>query len=193
MKKTIFGLILIGLTLMSCCKPELIGNVANNLRPQETDNWCWAATTQMLAQHFQISVTQCAIANHRLGKNNCCNPKTSGKPCPKNEDCNQAGWLELDFVGLKFSESKTALAWNKLQKQIFCEKKPMGYAYGTPGIVGHVLVIKGYITLSGTRYVVLNDPWSPCAGQERIITYEQYADPAGTSTHWSTWYDLAKK
>jgi len=195
MKRIILGLFFIGLTftLTSCCKPEVIGNVPNTLRPQETNNWCWAATTQMLAQHFQISVTQCALANHRFGKSNCCNPQTTGTPCPKTADCNRPGWLELDFAGLKFSESTTALTWEKLQKQIFCSKKPMGYAYGTPGVVGHVVVIKGYVTVGGTRYVVLNDPWSPCVGQERLITYETYADPAGSSTHWDTWYDLAKK
>ena len=111
----------------------------------------------------------------------------------KNSACNKPGWLELDFAGLKFTETKTALTWDALKKQIFCAKKPMGYAYGTPGVVGHVLVIKGYITLNGTRYLALNDPWAPCSGQERFITYEEYENPPGTSTHWSTWYDIAKK
>lgn len=69
----------------------------------------------------------------------------------------------------------------------------MGYAYGTPGVVGHVVVIKGYITVAGTNYVVLNDPWDPCHGTERLLEYTFYADPAGTSTHWKTWYDIAKK
>jgi Papain-like cysteine protease AvrRpt2 len=179
--------------LVGCCKPEISGNVPNTLRAQETDNWCWAATTQMLAQHFGISVNQCSLANHRLGKTGCCTPRTEGTPCPKTDDCNSPGWLELDFAGLTFSESGTALTWHKIRKQIFCRKKPMGYAYGTPGVVGHVLVIKGYVSVNGTRYLVLNDPWSPCAGTERLITYAEYADPSGTATHWNTWYDLAKK
>ena len=79
------------------------------------------------------------------------------------------------------------------KKQIFCAKKPMGFAYGTPGVVGHVLVIKGYVTVAGTNYLVLNDPWNPCTGQERLITYAEYQDPAGTSTHWNTWYDIKNK
>lgn len=192
MKKTILSFILIGLTLISCCKPEIIGNVPNNLQPQQTGNWCWAATTQMIAQHFGITVTQCSLANYRFGKSNCCDSETSGVPCPKTDDCNNPDWPQLDYVGLKFTESAAALSWEKLQKQIFCAKKPMAYAYGGIG-VGHVLVIKGYLTLNGTRYLVLNDPWSPCVGEERIITYEQYADPAGAATHWSTIYDIAKK
>lgn len=194
--KTLQGLsfaFVIAILLNSCCKPELIGNVPNSLKPQETNNWCWAATTQMLAAHFSISVTQCSLANQRFGRTDCCNPQNEGSTCPKTNNCNMPGWLMLDEVGLKFDETSTARSWTDMRKQIFCSKKPMGYAYGTPGVVGHVLVVKGYITLNGTNYLVLNDPWSPCSGEERIITYDQYADPAGSATHWNTWYNIAKK
>ncbi|HEY1031784.1 MAG TPA: papain-like cysteine protease family protein [Flavipsychrobacter sp.] len=178
--------------ITSCCKPEITGNVANTLRPQETNNWCWAATTQMLAQHFSVSVTQCSLANQRFNMTNCCSPKSTNASCPKIDDCNKPGWVMLAACGLTSDEATSALSWEDLRKQIFCSKKPMGYAYGTPGVVGHVVVIKGYLTLNGTNYVVLNDPWAPCTGQERIITYDQYADPAGTATHWTTWYNIKK-
>src|SRR5438045_5851682 len=52
--------------LSGCCRPEIIGSVPNTLRPQETNNWCWAATTQMLAEYLGLSVTQCALANQAL-------------------------------------------------------------------------------------------------------------------------------
>jgi hypothetical protein len=194
-KKSVAAIIVastLTLFLTGCCKPEIIGNVPNTLRPQETNNWCWAATTQMLAKHFDINVNQCDLANHRFGKSNCCTPQNTNSSCPKTVDCNQAGNLELDYVGLKFSVSTTALSFEDLKKQIFCAKKPMAYAYGGTGI-GHVLVIKGYITVNGTNYLVLNDPWSPCVGSERTITYEEYADPTGSVTHWDTYYDLTKK
>lgn len=177
----------------ACCNPEIIGNVPNNLRPQETNNWCWAATTQMLAQHFGLNVTQCDLANYRLGKTNCCNPQNQGASCPKTNDCNNPGWLELDFAGLSFQETTTARSWADMRKQLFCAKKPMGYAYGTPGVVGHVVVVKGYVAVGSTNYLVLNDPWSPCSGAERLLEYSSYADPPGASTHWRTWYDLQKK
>src|SRR5262245_34187289 len=152
--------------LSGCCKPEIIGSVPSTLRPQETNNWCWAATTQMLAEHLGISVTQCSLANHRFGKTNCCDQQNPPNACPKTNDCNTPGWLELDFAGVKFSQTSTARAWNDMRKQVYCSRKPMGYAYGTPGVVGHVLVIKGYVTVAGTNYLVLNDPWSPCNGAE---------------------------
>jgi len=179
--------------LSGCCEPEIIGSVPNTLRPQETNNWCWAATTQMLAGHFGISVEQCSLANHRFAKTNCCDLQNPPGNCPKTNDCNTPGWLELDFAGLKFTETTAARSWNNLRDEIYCAKRPMGYAYGTPGVVGHVLVVKGYVSVAGTDYLVLNDPWAPCTGSERLITYAEYADPAGASTHWATWHGLAKK
>lgn len=180
--------------LQGCCTPsKIVGSVNNPLRPQETNNWCWAAVTQMIAENEGKIVTQCDLANHRFGKNNCCDFQNNGQSCPKTNDCNTPGWLELDYAGLKFNESATALSWDKLKKNIACSKNVLGYAYGTSGVVGHVVAVKGYMVLNGTNYVVLNDPWAPCAGQERVITYDQYVDPAGTATHWNTWFDVSKK
>jgi hypothetical protein len=193
--KTTFVAVAISYGLLfftGCCTPEISGNVPNVLRSQQTNMWCWAATTQMLAQHFNISVTQCDLANHRFGKTNCCNNQNAGSSCPKTNDCANPGDLELDYAGLKFDQSTTALSYDDLKRQIFCSKKPMGYAYGGIG-VGHVLVIKGYVTVGSTKYLVLNDPWSPCVGEERLITYEEYADPAGNVTHWKTWFNIEKK
>ncbi|MCP4609470.1 MAG: hypothetical protein GY845_12220 [Planctomycetes bacterium] len=187
-------LLLAAVYMLGCpCEPEIIGSVPNVLHPQQTNNWCWAATTQMLAQHVGIYVTQCDLANHRFGRTDCCNNQNTNSDCPKTDNCNMAGWLELDYAGVKFDESSAARTWAQLQDEIYCEENPMGYAYGTPGVVGHVVVIKGYITVAGTNYVVLNDPWGPCVGSERLITYNQYANPAGTATHWRTWFDLEKK
>lgn len=191
----ISSLAILSLVLLNgCCNPEVIGSVPNTLRTQETNNWCWAATTQMLAQHFGLSVTQCSLANHRFGKTNCCEPQTEGSSCPKTNDCNTPGWLELVFAGVTvFDESAAALSWSDVRRQVYCTGKPMGYAYGTPGVVGHVVVVKGYVSVGGTDWVVLNDPWEPCRGTERLLTYADYADPPGTATHWNTWYNIAEQ
>jgi Peptidase_C39 like family len=175
-----------------CCKPEIAGNVPSTLRNQETNMWCWAATTQMLAQHFSITINQCNLANDVLGRTDCCNGQNSGSNCPRVNVCAEPGWVEIDRAGLKSKTTSTGLSWEDLRKQIYCAKKPMAYAYGGTGI-GHVLIIKGYITVGNTNYVILNDPWSPCAGQERLITYAEYVDPSGSINHWETWYDVEKK
>ncbi len=175
------------------CTPPKSSSVTNTLRSQETYNWCWAATTQMLAQHVGQTVTQCDLANHRLSKTNCCDYQNAGQPCPKTNNCNTPGWPELDYSGVKSNESSTALSWANLKNQIYCSKKPMGFAYGTSGVVGHVVVIIGYQTIDGINYVVLNDPWTRCNGQVRSITYAEYVNPSGSATHWNTWYNIEKK
>lgn len=191
-RRVAFRLLSLSLLLFvtGCCDPEVIGSVPNDLRAQETNNWCWAGVTQMLASHLDVSTTQCALANHRFGRTDCCDPEDEGVPCPKRDECNQPGWLELDHLGVTADESEDALSWDGIQSQVYCRAKPMGYAYGTPGVVGHVVVVKGYVTVGGTDYVVLNDPWAPCAGSERLLPYAEYADPPGSATHWNTWYNI---
>lgn len=189
----LFIFMLLLFMLGGCCKPsEVIGSVNNSLRPQETNMWCWAAVTQMIANNEGITVSQCELANHRFGETNCCDPKNPGSNCPKTDDCRKPGWLELDFAGLKFTETATALPLSDIRKQIYCYKNVLGFAYGGTGI-GHVVAIKGYVNVGGTDYLVLNDPWSPCSGQERLITYEEYVDPAGDVTHWASWHTISKK
>ncbi|WP_372490033.1 papain-like cysteine protease family protein [Chitinophaga sedimenti] len=36
------------LYLAACCKPANVGSQAVPLISQQTNNWCWAATTQMI-------------------------------------------------------------------------------------------------------------------------------------------------
>ncbi|KAB2835746.1 MAG: hypothetical protein F9K48_03600, partial [Candidatus Brocadia sp.] len=81
-------LLVISFYMVGCCDPEIAGNVPNTLRPQQTNNWCWAAVTQMLAQHVGNSVTQCDLANHRFGRTDCCNNQNPESDCPKTDACN---------------------------------------------------------------------------------------------------------
>jgi len=190
---TILGLIGLLFFMQSCCTPGIIGSVNNVLHPQQTNNWCWAATTQMIAQNEGIIVSQCDLANHRFGKTNCCNDQPNDSSCRKTNDCDESGWPELDFAGLKFTETATAISWNELKKAIYCSKDVLGYAYGQPEVIGHVVVIKGYVSVGATNYVVINDPWAPCDGEERLLEYNEYVDPTGPTSHWSTMYKISKK
>ncbi len=203
---TVFGFCLTSY-LAGCCRPGLSGDVPNTLRPQETNNWCWAAITQMLAEHLSISTNQCTLANMRFGgqnefEANCCTEQTRGTPCPKTSDCDLPSQLALAYVNMTASESSTALSWSNIKSQIACAGKPMAYGYGTKGAVGHVVIVRGYtvipaVTVRGaggsTSYLVLDDPAPACTGQQRLITYAEYVDPAGSATHWTTYYDIARR
>ena len=162
----------------------------------------------MLGEHLGIQITQCKLANMRWGGQNefeadCWTEQTRGTPCPKTNDCDLPSQMNLNVIDAQASQSSTALSWSNLKSQIACAGKPMAYSYGTKGAVGHIVVIKGYTVLPGlaavrgtggmVSYLVLNDPAPACTGQQRLITYSEYADPAGSATHWLTYYDIARQ
>src|SRR4030095_14730014 len=167
-----FACISLGIVIQGCegckCTPELAQTVAVTLRPQETNNWCWAATTQMISSFMGVGRTQCDLANQRFGRTDCCTGN-----CPKTDSCNRPGWTMFDECGLNSVCSNTALSWDEIKNQIFCRKQPMSYAYGPKsGGVGHVVVLNGYAELGNNntdRYIYIKDPWAPCTGNTRFI------------------------
>ena len=52
-----------------------------------------------------------------------------------------------------------------------------------------MMVATGYVTIEGTNYVSILDPWSPCNGDSRIITYAAYVSGSGY-THWDDFYEI---
>ena len=177
---------LAGFALTGCCTPnEIVGAVSVQLRPQETNNWCWAATTQMITEYYGHGRSQCELANERFSMTTCCEGD-----CPKNSACNIPGWTMFAECGFDSTASATPLSWYDLKCEIDCDDSPLSYAYGPKsGGVGHVLVISGYARLDGTDYVALTDPWDPCDGAQRWITYSEYSS-SGTSNHWETSYNF---
>ena len=179
------------LALGGCCsasKADMVSSRHVTLRPQETANWCWAATTEMIAETQGETLEQCELANDRFGRTDCCEGA-----CPKNDDCNMPGWTMFTETGASLDTASSPLSWNAIKEQIYCDDRPMAYAYGPKtGGVGHVLVVYGYAELGSAgsqRYLFLKDPWSPCNGQDRAITYDEYSS-SGTTDHWSTMYNI---
>ncbi len=171
-----------------CCPYKGVGTRTVTLRPQETNNWCWAASTQMVTESLGENIAQCDMANKRFNRNDCC---TSG--CPKNPACNKPGWTMFSQYGYDFDNSSTPLTWDQIKHQICKEKRPMAYAYGPKsGGVGHVVVIRGFSEVEGSRDLLLRDPWSPCNGSTRAITFQEYTNSL-TTNHWSTMYNIKKK
>ena len=96
-----------------------------------------------------------------------------------------------------FSFDKTtnaALSWDDLKEQVSdeknCCKTPFCFSWKWNGGGGHMMVVKGYVTVAGTNYVVILDPWAPCYGDEKIITYDAYVENPGIYTHWDDYYNI---
>lgn len=183
-----------GLLLSGCCNPNTtVGSQPVTLRPQETNNWCWASTTQMITTFLGHGRTQCDLANERFSRTDCCNDEPTDNTCRKTNACNTPGWTMFAESNFNATASATPLSWDSIKSQVYCAKKPMSYAYGPKsGGVGHVVVINGYFEVNGIRYVTIVDPWSPCNGANRSITYEEYSN-SGSTDHWETNYDITWK
>jgi hypothetical protein len=177
-----------GLLMQACCSilpPPPTANVGLMLQPQETNNWCWAATTQMITTHLGHGVTQCDLANQRFGRNDCC---TAG--CPKNAACNMPGWTMFTEAGFTTQVTSTPLPWSRVTRELACSKRPMSYAYGPQsGGVGHVVVVSGYRDLGAIKYLAISDPWAPCQGTFRFLSFDEYSN-SGTTNHWATNYEI---
>ncbi len=199
------ALSLVPLCLSGCCTPALVGALPVQRHPQETSNWCWAGSGQMVMHYLGNNVSQCTQANTRFGRNDCCNidlcpAPTEAPTYDANGNCTGCacpGWPQFDKFGFTFKRTASApLSWDDLRKQVSnepsCAKKPFAFSWAWAGGGGHMMVVKGYLTLAGTSYVVILDPWGPCTGDERIITYADYVSSAGNYTHWDDFYDVTK-
>lgn len=186
------------LAISGCCECpgdcKNLSSVSVPIRPQETNNWCWIACTQMIHSFFGHSINQCDLANTRLGRTDCCNFQNDGNSCPKTNNCNTPGNTRATIESLNYTvtESTTPLGWDVLRKQIYCSKKPMVFGDGAAnGGVGHVRVIYGYVNAGGQRWISLSDPWSPCEGSDDLISYEEYANTSGPArVHRKTLYNI---
>src|SRR5262245_45820165 len=82
-----------GHMLMAVGVPPGDASLAIAYQEQLADNWCWAASTVMIAAFHSRNTTQCDVANLGLMRADCC-------PAVPHGSCNVAGWPPFD--GLAF-------------------------------------------------------------------------------------------
>jgi hypothetical protein len=161
-----------------------------NLSPQELDNWCWAASGQMVMVYLGQAVTQCAEANEYFGHNppDCCPSTTAGT------GCDTGGWPTFSKHNIAFLETPegVALTLDQLKLQIGCRHMPVAFSWKWDGGGGHMMVAVGYNTLSVAPLVEVDDPWAPTVGSHRFITYDEYVAAANDHSHWSDFYNFSK-
>lgn len=194
----IAGLIIV-LQLSGCCDCpgdcKNLGSVSVPIRPQQTDNWCWIACSQMIHEFFGGSIQQCDLANTRLGRTDCCNNEGDAS-CPKTDNCNTPGNTRatIESLGYTLTQADSPLGWDVLRHEIYCSRKPMVFGDGAAsGGVGHVRVIYGYVMAGGQRWISLSDPWAPCVGSDDVISYEEYSNTTGPGrVHRRTLHQIRK-
>ena len=193
------------------CIPGATTVLPVRMRPQQTTQWCWAASGQMVMEYLGTNVAQCTQANDRLTRTDCCND--GGGMCGfslitypiLHSACIQPNWPDLGHYGFTSNETAngTALSWNELRRQIsdapYCGSTPVVFSWNWTGGGGHAMVARGYHTLYlpvtdapdvRINYVHVNNPWLPCFGDDQIITYDEYVARPGNHTHGSDIFDI---
>lgn len=136
---------------------------------QENDSVCWAASAQMVINHYlttegQSPITQCSIVDEILNPpNSCCGVMDSNGACFQ-DGLPETVFNEKDFTyasAVKDPPSRENL-WGKVTSQI-CEDKPFILAEYFVGVGGHSSVIYGFggNGLAGERWVDIYDHFDP--------------------------------
>ncbi len=183
-----------------CCTPKAIETLPATPHSQETRMWCWAASGQMVMEYLGSNVAQCTQANNRFGRNDCCNITLCPNPV-QNHPCVTGGWPEFNKYGFQSTHTtNAALSWDDLKKEISnssnCGRRPFAFTWAWPNGGGHMMVAMGYTTVPlaamTLNLVEIFDPWNPCIGDHRFITYDYYVQSPGHHTHWDDYYQVRR-
>ena len=175
----------ISFTWDGCCPPYDDSKVLPvTLWPQETSQWCWAASGQMCMDFLGNNVSQCTQANNRFGRTDCCT--TPG-------NCVTGGWPEFDkynFTSLNTNNSP--LSWDKIRDEIDCKNRPITYTWHWAGGSGHMVAVVGYSIgeCNGDKFLHINNPLPVNTGSVYTITYDAYVAGDPGSSHWNDYYEI---
>lgn len=171
------------------------------LQWQETPEWCWAASGQMIMNlRGPVNVPQCYQVNEFMGRTDCC-----ALPVPA--ACVQPGWPQFDHWGFTSSRTSwgTPLNWAQVRAQID-QGKPFMFVWAWNGGGANTLVARGYINIPilGLNWLLVDNPMptqlggvsgnasGPFGGDLEIITYGEFVGGPGYShTHGADVYDVS--
>jgi len=186
------------------CTPNNLTILSVTLRPQETSMWCWAASARMVMEFLGTTVRQCTEANDNFGRIDCCNDDAGVCGANPNQyranhaGCIQGSWPDFGHYNFDSNNVWRALTWDELKRQISntpnCRAEPVAFAWQWIGGGGHMMVAYGYFEFKllwlNSQWVQINDPWAPCVGDSRLITYDEYDSRPGDHTHWRDYFNV---
>jgi Papain-like cysteine protease AvrRpt2 len=176
-----------GTMLLNFLDPWNTNPLPVNMYPQQMDQWCWAASAEMIMSYLGGMMSQCEQANRELARADCCNSPTPAA-------CNKSGWPEFDKYGFSSTTtaSGSALSWATLKSQIDTRHAPVAFSWKWDGTGAHMMVATGYKVINGQNWVSINNPLDPHVGTQTDILYSDYVDGAGYS-HLQDIYNIAWK
>lgn len=170
---------------------------------QEQEDWCWAASGQMILGYYGQTISQCKQVSQRYPNvGDCCNGDASGS-CGK-----KTGWPEFCKHNLDLKIRHNAgLMWDEIKQQIGCRRNPIAFTWRwADGVKGHMMVAFGYGSGGqdpSASFLWVRNPLPVGSGKTEKIFYSDYLpDNSGTAsgsavepihTHWDDFYDFQSK
>ena len=123
--------------------------------PQQTEVWCWAATSGMVLEYFGSPWLECEIASYWLSggydTTSCCfQPDLCLQPAP----FEAIQWILYGLGGIDSLQTFSALSFSDLRYEID-QGHPMVLFYAG-SFIGHFVVLYGYDAITQTVFV--HDP-----------------------------------
>jgi hypothetical protein len=145
-------------------KPPARATLAVELRAQETEWWCWAATGQMTMEFFGKEVSQSVQADLAFRRTDC-----GQKPVPR--PCVRGGEITIRPFGFTHEVITRPLTPEGIIRQIHFLHKPIPFAWRFPGGGGHAALAVGYfIEEDGDFFVECLDPYPPPGKNPRFLS-----------------------
>lgn len=164
---------------------DIYGSTKLNLapEPQETSDWCWAATSRMvIAFHNGLAGDpthrQCSIVSNsvdlELNRVDCC----PSEAAPARTECMGGGWpwAVFDKYDFDYEVVEEALDWESLTNEI-CGTGPFLYVLNLEGGGKHALVAAGYRTAN------ISEANDPSQTQQLVQIYDPTHDDFQLITH----------
>lgn len=166
------------------------------LYPQDRTQWCWAASTKMIAQYADTSLPELRQSNivsdfkKKFNKSGVidtsgCNKKSNlkGNIAIQPEEQIFYRWY-LDSLGIQSNQLNTLISWISLKTEIDL-KRPILLS----GVIctecegsqrfsqekmwnNHVFVVVGYIETEHQRLLKIYDPYEACQGCIYLLNYD---------------------
>lgn len=141
------------------------------LQGQEQDQWCWAASTNMVMSALPPGggqLEQCKIVDKHQGKDTCCDDQAA---------CNQPAATK-DAMSKWYSFTSMDVPGNVLTingiKTETDAGRPVPFSYGWNGGGGHAMVINNVFLIFTTGFIEVYNPWPVGTGEVQYIGYDEW-------------------
>lgn len=180
----------IGVAAMGGTMPQ---RIAFNMQNQQTNWWCWAATTASVSAFYAPNTgfqapntpwTQCLLANSKFNRNDCCPANTAPAGCINGSYPDGP----LTTVGNLNQTIAAALSVTSIAAEIGANKPIVVDTHWTTG-GGHIVAIRGRYALQGVECLSVADPWY---GNSEV-TYQSFLRTYQGNGVWTNTYTTKPK